>query len=206
VRIPGYGAGSGIGLVYFAGFTGLWLVLALFFQDGLGYSPMRSGLAVTPFALGTAMSAVVAGRLVQRAGRWLTVVGLSAAIAGLLATALVLRSEPADAAWATAGPLLIAGIGGGLVTAPNITLSLQNIPVEMAGAAGGALQTAQRLGSAIGTALLTTVFYRVLTSMAHDYSMAVFDTLLCVCGFMALALLMAVADLTRHRPRRPATS
>ena len=62
----GYVAGSAIGLVYFIGFTGIWLVLALFFQDGLGYSPLRSGLAVTPFALGVAASAALAGRLVPR--------------------------------------------------------------------------------------------------------------------------------------------
>jgi hypothetical protein len=47
VHTSGYAVGSGIGLVYFIGFTGIWLVLALFFQDGLGYSPLRSGLAVT---------------------------------------------------------------------------------------------------------------------------------------------------------------
>jgi hypothetical protein len=32
-------------------------------------------------------------------------------------------------------------------------------PVAMAGAAGGALQTAQRVGSAIGTGVLATVYY-----------------------------------------------
>jgi hypothetical protein len=53
-RTPGYPAGSGIGLLYYIGFTGIPLVLALFLQDGLGYSPLRSGLAVTPFALGVA--------------------------------------------------------------------------------------------------------------------------------------------------------
>jgi hypothetical protein len=68
---PGYVAGSVIGLVYFIGFTGMWLVLALFLQDGLGYSPLRSGLSVTPFAIGVASSAVIAGRLVPRFGRWL---------------------------------------------------------------------------------------------------------------------------------------
>ena len=52
----GFAAGSAIGLVYFIGFTGIWLVLALYFQDGLGYSPLRSGLAVTPFAIGVAVS------------------------------------------------------------------------------------------------------------------------------------------------------
>ena len=38
----------------------------------------------------------------------------------------------------------------------------------MAGAAGGALQTAQRIGSAIGTAVLATIFYHVLISSDHD--------------------------------------
>src|SRR5439155_512822 len=35
-NIPGYPAGATIGLCYFAGFTGIWLVLALFLQRGLG--------------------------------------------------------------------------------------------------------------------------------------------------------------------------
>jgi len=194
----GYAAGSLIGLVYFIGFTGIWLVLALFFQDGLGYSPLRSGLAVTPFALGVAASAAIAGRLVTRIGRALTLAGLTATVAGLVTTALLLRHVGGDsAAWATAGPLLVAGIGGGMVTAPNITLALQSVPVRMAGAAGGALQTAQRIGAAIGTAVLATIFYRVLTQ--SDYATAVSDALLCASGLMLLALLIATADLVRHR-------
>jgi hypothetical protein len=43
---------------------------------------------------------------------------MTATAVGLVATALVLRHEDA-AAWATAGPLLVAGLGGGMVTAPN---------------------------------------------------------------------------------------
>jgi EmrB/QacA subfamily drug resistance transporter len=202
-RTPGYLAGSTVGLVYFAGFTGLWLVLALFLQDGLGYSPLRSGLAVTPFACGMAASAVIAGRLVPRLGRWLTVIGLSTVILGLVTTALVLRYVGGDAAaWATAGPLLFAGLGGGLVTSPNITLTLQNVPVRMAGAAGGGLQTAQRLGSAVGTAVLTVIFYRVLTATGRDYHRAISDTLLVACAFMALGLLVAVVELIRRSAGR----
>jgi MFS family permease len=143
----GYAPGLAIGSLYFLGFTGIWLVLALFFQDGLAYSPLRSGLAVTPFALGVAASAVVAGRLVTRVGRWLTVSGLTITVVGLAATALVLREVEGDwAAWAVVAPLLLAGLGGGLVTSPNVTLTLEAGPVRMAGAAGGALQTATRIG------------------------------------------------------------
>jgi MFS family permease len=207
VRAPGYAAGSAIGLVYFVGFTGIGLVFALFFQDGLAYPPLRSGLAVTPFALGVAASAVIAGRLVSRIGRWLTVAGLATIVVGLVASALVLRHVGGDAAaWATAAPLLVAGLGGGMVTSPNITLTLESVPVEMAGAAGGALQTAQRVGSAIGTAVLAAIFYQVLVRTGRDYPAAVYDALLCASGVMLLALLMAVAELVRrHRVERPAT-
>jgi EmrB/QacA subfamily drug resistance transporter len=204
VRTPGYAAGSAIGLVYYVGFTGTGLVFALFFQDGLGYSALRSGLAVTPFALGVAVSAAIAGRLVSRIGRWLTVSGLVTVVVGLVATALVLRHVGGDtAAWAAAVPLLVTGLGGGMVTSPNITLTLESVPVEMAGAAGGALQTAQRIGSAIGTATLAAIFYQVLVRTGRDYPVAVSDALLCASGVMLLALLMAVVELV-HRHGRAA--
>ena len=201
-RTSGYAAGLGIGLVYFIGFTGIWLVFALFFQNGLGYSPLRSGLSVTPFALGVAVSAVIAGRLVSRVGRWLTVIGLTAVTVGLAGAAVVLRTVTGDAAaYAIAGPLLIGGLGGGMVVSPNITLTLASVPVRMAGVAGGALQTGQRIGSAIGTATLAGVFYAVLRRTAGDYSEAISDALLAASGVMVLALLLAVAEVARRRAR-----
>ena len=51
-RTPGYLSGVLVGTAYFFGFSGVWLVFSLFFQLGLGYSPLQSGLAVTPFAVG----------------------------------------------------------------------------------------------------------------------------------------------------------
>jgi EmrB/QacA subfamily drug resistance transporter len=207
VRTRGYPAGTGIALVYFVGFTGIWLVLALFFQDGLGYTPLRSGLAVTPFALGVTISSVIAGRLVSRLGRWVTVCGLTAGIAGLTVTALLLRhASPDSSYWVTVAPLFLAGLGGGMVTSPNMTLTLQNVPVSMAGAAGGALQTAQRVGAAIGTASLTTIFYHVLLTSGRNYLTAVSDAVLASAGFMALALLLAFAELTRRRAAEPVPS
>ncbi|MGB8200655.1 MAG: MFS transporter, partial [Pseudonocardiaceae bacterium] len=84
---PGFPAGATLGLVYFVGYSGISLVFALYFQHGLGYTPLQSGLAVTPFALGSAASAAVAGRLVIRYGRWVTVVGLVGVVIGLVGAA-----------------------------------------------------------------------------------------------------------------------
>jgi EmrB/QacA subfamily drug resistance transporter len=199
----GYPAGAALGLVYFVGFSGIWLVFALYFQHGLGFTPLQSGLAVTPFALGSAVSAAVAGRLVTRYGRRLTVAGLVSVAVGLTATAVVLYAAPAGSAgWMAALPLLVGGIGGGAVTSPNVTLTLECVPPEMGGAAAGALQTGQRIGSAIGTATLAAVFYGVLAHRGeHHYHTAIAAALLTATAFVCLALLIAAVELRGRRRR-----
>jgi MFS family permease len=182
--------------MYFIGFSGLWLVFAMFFQTGLGYSPLESGLAITPFALGGAVASAVAGRLVDRFGRWVTVLGLTGVAVGFVAAAVVLLVVPTQlAGWAVALPLLVAGIGGGAVISPNVTLTLESVPVRMAGAAGGALQTGQRIGSAIGTAALAAVFYGVVAGDARHYVAGVAAALLAAVAFVLVALALAVVEL-----------
>ncbi|MEU2060286.1 MFS transporter [Streptomyces sp. NPDC013455] len=202
--VRGYAVGAGIGTLYFIGFSGVWLVFALFYQRGLGFSPLRSGLAVTPFALGSASAAVVAGRLVERFGRLLTVCGLTGVIAGLGGTALLLRFAPPHIApWVAAPVLFLGGIGGGFVVSPNITMTLRDVPVRMAGAAGGALQTGQRLGAALGTAALPGLFYLVL-GRNGDYRGALFTAMCAALAGMAASLALATLDWQRdRRTRRP---
>jgi EmrB/QacA subfamily drug resistance transporter len=156
----GYASGAAIGMVYFCGFAGLFVVLAMFFQSGLHYTALESGLAVTPYALGSSVSAAVAGRLVSKWGRRLTVGALSLTIFGFTLAAVAGMLAPGGSAglW-MAVPLLLAGIGGGGVISPNVTLTLENVPNQMAGAAGGALQTGQRVGTALGAALLVAAYH-----------------------------------------------
>lgn len=198
---PGYPTGAALGLLYFIGFSGIWLVFALYFQRGLGFSALQSGLAVTPFAVGSALSAAVAGRLVSRYGRWLTVVGLATVAVGLVCTAVVLHAAPTPSAqWMAALPLFVAGLGGGAVISPNVTLTLECVPPQMGGAAAGALQTGQRIGAAIGTSLLAAVFYGVL-ARGGGFQNAVVAALLTATTLICLALAVAVAELRARRRR-----
>jgi multisubunit Na+/H+ antiporter MnhB subunit len=87
------------------------------------------------------------------------------------------------------------------VTSPNITLTLQLVPVAMAGAAGGALQTAQRIGASVGVAVLATIYYQVLAG-GHDEATTASAALLCASGIMLLALLVALAETARPGPAR----
>ncbi|WP_410676501.1 MFS transporter [Amycolatopsis sp. cmx-4-68] len=196
---PGYATGAAVGALYFCGFAGIWLVFAIYFQQGLGYSPLQSGLSVTPFALGSAVSAAVAGRLVPRFGRRLTVTGLGMVAVGLLAVALIAELVPPSASgWAFALPLVFAGVGGGMVISPNTTLTLECVPVRLAGVAGGALQTGQRIGTAIGTAVLASVFGMVL---GRGYPVALTVALTCAAVLTCGALALAIAELRARRHR-----
>ena len=200
--VRSYAAGSLLILLYFAGFTSIFFVSTLFLQNGLGYSALTAGLTLTPFAMGSAVAAGVGGRLVARFGRPLVVVGLTVVAVGLGGTALAVHQVPGHGAgWVMAAPLLVAGLGSGLVIAPNQTLTLAEVPVASAGSAGGSLQTGQRVGSSLGIAAVGSVFFGRMTD---DGWAAAYDSgLLVSVAFVLVALLVALADAAaRRRDRR----
>jgi EmrB/QacA subfamily drug resistance transporter len=192
----GFGSGALIGTLYFTGFTGVFLVLSLFLQDGLGYPPLRAGLILTPFAVGAAAMSPIAGRLVSPLGRRITILAIAVMMSGLGLIWWTLPGSPDGFWWPMlAVPLLIAGVGGGAVVAPNQTLSLSEVPPRMGGAAGAVLQTGQRIGSALGAAVLVTAYQ--LGGAAGDPLAALRATLVCSLAILLLALSAAILDARR---------
>jgi predicted MFS family arabinose efflux permease len=198
-RAPGYASGIVLGTAYFCGFSGIWLVLALYLQDGLHFTALQSGLTVTPFAIGSALTSVVAGRVIGRFGRRVTLLGLSLVVVGFAALSVVIPlTSPSHPALYLLLPLLVAGLGSGATISPNITMTLASVPPRMGGAAGGALQTGQRIGSAIGAAVLAAAFRLTLSSGA-ELGTAVAVAFLCALAFSVVAWAMALREL-RIRP------
>ncbi|MFJ4184495.1 MFS transporter [Kitasatospora sp. NPDC089509] len=200
-----YAAGVLLSLVYFAGFTAIFFIFTLYLQAGQHYSALTAGLAITPFAVGSGVAAAVGGRLVSRFGRRLVVLGLLLVLLGLLASALAVQlwSGP-SVGWTTLGPLLVAGVGSGLVIAPNQTLTLQHVPIARAGSAGGVLQTAQRVGSAVGIAVVGSVFFARATGPHPDWALAFQLGVTVAAGLVLVALLVALADEWAGRRQRTA--
>jgi MFS family permease len=193
--IRSYVLGVGVGLVYFAGFTGVFFILTQYLQLGLDYPAWKAGLAATPFAIGGAIMASLGSRQVLRRGRKLVALGLGVVVAGMALVFVAVGAHPGhDVALWTALPLFVAGLGGGLVIAPNQTLSLSEVPVERAGSAGGVLQTAQRIGAASGIAVTGSVFYNRLAAAHGDFASAFRHGVVAVAAFVAAALVLAVAD------------
>ncbi len=195
-RVRSYALGALVGLLYFGGFTSIFFTYTLLLQSGLHYTALEAGLAITPFALGSAAGSAIGGRLVGRYGRPLVVAGLVLVVVGLVAVVLALHYVPGHGAgWATAIPFLVAGIGSGFVIAPNQTLALAEVPVRRAGSAGAVLQTGQRIGTAVGIAAVGSMFFNRLAFHNGSWDLAFRDSLWVTIGFVVVALIAATWDM-----------
>ena len=102
-RRPSYVSGITLALAFFPAMAGLPLVLALYYQRGLGYTALESALGVTAYAVGSAVSAPLAGRVVTRIGRPLVVAGAVTFGVGAIAMARRRHARPRRARDARAG-------------------------------------------------------------------------------------------------------
>ncbi len=213
-RRPSYTAGVVLALAFFPAQAGLPLVMALYYQDGLGFTALQSGLGITAFAIGSAVSAPLAGRVVTRIGRPLVVAAAGTFGLGALGLDVVARlhSGPYAALW-LAAPLLVMGLGSGALITPNQTLTLMDVDPVAGSTAGGVLQTSQRIGLAIGQSVIGAVFFAALpatvaglsgAARSDAFGHAVGQAVLAALGFVALALVVGVVDLRRTRRREAA--
>ncbi len=155
--------GTILALVYFAAFTSIFFTISLLWQAGLGHSAIESGLVSIPFALGNIVGASQSDRLAQRLGRGVLVLGTAMVSLGLIALWLILLTvKPTDLTnWILLAPLAVAGIGNGFFIAPNARFIVATVDRTEAGAASGVIGTMQRIGSAIGIAVVSSVLFGV---------------------------------------------
>jgi DHA2 family multidrug resistance protein-like MFS transporter len=125
-------------------------------QQRIGRSAVETGLLMTPWPVGVAIAAPIAGRLADRypAGI-LGGLGLVALAAGLAALAsFPAGGSAADFIWRMA----LCGLGFGFFQTPNNRTLLSSAPRSRSGAAGGMLATARLLGQALGAAGVAILF------------------------------------------------
>ncbi|WP_422665395.1 MFS transporter [Actinacidiphila cocklensis] len=144
-------------LVFGAATFGLFLFLIYYMQVTLGYSAVRSGVAMVPAVVLSGLLATVGNtRLLPRFGPKPMVA------AGMLlnAAAMVwLTRIGADSGYASAllGPLMVSGAGNGLIFGMVAATGTFGVAPQDAGVASASINTGQQLGGSIGTALLNTV-------------------------------------------------
>ena len=149
---------------FFVAMNGVMLTVNLFIQVGLGFSPLHTGYAMTPLALGLAVGAAVSGAaLGPRFGRTvlhggLLVVGLG--MVGLWWT--VGHAGPPISGWDLAPALFVAGLGSGAIFAPLFDIILADLGDHEVGSGSGLLNAVQQFSGALGVAVIGTLLFQWL--------------------------------------------
>ncbi|WP_019182342.1 MFS transporter [Microbacterium yannicii] len=205
-RVASYRNGTLLQTAYFTAAPALFLVTTLFLQLGLGLEPVFAGMTSIGFALASAVTSWIGGNLVTEYGRIVVVWGLAAVLAcvgGLVLAAMF--TDPAWTPYVVAAIMTVGGAGGGLVIAPNQTLTLMDVPVKQGGLAGSVGQLGQRIGAAVGTAVALSLFYATIyrESGTEDDLVVYHDAyafgMLSVGLFLALAFVVGIVDLSARR-------
>ncbi len=155
-------SGIVVAVGFFAAMIGLNLVISLFCQLGEHFSPLRTGLALAPFAVGIALTAPVSYPIAQRLGRVSIQAGMALMGGGLVVLALMVRGGGDVTAWTLVPGELVAGMGMGLALPPLFDFILAGVADHEVGSASGVLNAIQQFGSALGIAVLATVFFGYL--------------------------------------------
>ncbi|MBT2393057.1 MFS transporter [Streptomyces sp. ISL-1] len=160
-KVKSFAAGIAVQLTFGIVCGIFFLVWTLYMQIGLGWSPLRAGLTGVPFSIAVSAAAGMSvQKLVPRFGRKVLQAG-----AVTMATGLLLyiweagRYGMGIQSWQMALPLVVMGVGMGLIVAPLTDAVLSEVPREHSGSASGLINTTMQMGNALGLGLVSVVFF-----------------------------------------------
>lgn len=167
-KLASFRNGNVATLIIGLGEFGIVAVLPLWLQFTLGYSAVQSGLALLPIAIGSFIASGASFGLADKNVSPVNLVRLGLAFEAVGLGAFALFASPENSWWSLALILCLYGIGVGFATAQVTNVVLADIPENDNGQASGIQGAFRQLGSALGIAILTTVFFTTLGSQVTD--------------------------------------
>ncbi|MGA2968251.1 MAG: MFS transporter [Acidimicrobiales bacterium] len=136
-------------------FFAMWYFLTFYFQNILGYDPVRTGFAFLPMALGIIAGAQLSSRILTKTGvKPLLLVGSSLATLGFFWISLIKTNSTY---WGDLFvPSVVCAFAIGLLFAPLATAATADVERSESGLASGVLNAARTVGGAIALAVLAT--------------------------------------------------
>jgi EmrB/QacA subfamily drug resistance transporter len=132
---------------------GAFFLLSFALQVRLGWSPLNTGLAFLPLALGTLVGAHLGGMFVSRiGGRAVAGVAFAVAAAGFGLAAIQLDTVALLIAGVSAAAV---GLGGAFVA--STTTALSHVAHHEAGVISGLINTFHEVGGAVGVAAMSAL-------------------------------------------------
>lgn len=192
--------------VYFLGSTSVWIIVPLYLQMHLDHTAFEASLLGLPSAVAAAISSQVAGRYVLALGRRMVIIGFGIALLGLGGTALLAGFVESGALsfWILAVPLTLMGLSQGMTISPNQTLTLNSVDPRYGGVAGGILQLGQRIGAALGTAMIPGIIFS-LTEGGHEWLEAFVIALVIIMVLTVVAMGVSIHDRAREKAQSGAS-
>lgn len=154
-----YLSGVAVALALFGAFSGLLLCVSLYGQLGEGWSPIHAGLILTPMVVGMILGMVGSLALVRRLGRHLLHIGILLIAVGAAALAVILGAVDTASTWDLVPGLFFIGVGVGASIGQLFLFILTSVTMDEVGSASGVLEAAQQLSTALGVAVLGTIFF-----------------------------------------------
>jgi len=199
LKNKGFTAGLLLGLAFFAAVNGLAYVLSLFYQTALGLKPSATAVALSPLMAGIIIASLVCRPLLDKLGRVLVIIGLGVTLAGAAGLwATVLAEGTAVSVWAIAPSILVLGAGMGACFSSIYDVAIGDVAPAEAGSASGSLSAVQQLAAAIGSAVVTTVYFSQRTQHGAGQAMTVS---VAVVGAIAVLCLGLVWLLPKSAPQ-----
>ncbi len=156
-RLRQVGSGNLIMFWLGLGFFASPVLLSLYPQHDLGFTPLQAGLGYLPVGAAMFVGAQLAGRFTVRLDPRIVTM-ISCAVGGLgfaLAAILIAGRQPYLISVVLPGILL--GLGSAAAFTPITVAATGGIPAGQAGLAAGVLNAVRQTSSAIGLAILSTL-------------------------------------------------
>jgi DHA2 family methylenomycin A resistance protein-like MFS transporter len=179
-------AANAIGLLVNLGYYGQLFVLALYFQEVMGLSPLQAGLAFLPLFGATFVLSWAAGHMTARSGPARPMaIGLAVGLVGFL----LLLPAGDDTSYAALIPALLLVSLGAFIPAPLSEAVIAAAPQARSGVVSGVLNAMRQTGGAIGVAVLGSLvasgafvqgMHRALLISVATYLVSLALTLACL--------------------------
>jgi EmrB/QacA subfamily drug resistance transporter len=191
LRNRAFTSGLAVGVAFFAGFAGLLLVLSVFLQTALHFTPSHAGLTFLPTTAASAVAAGASFPLMARFGRGVLQTGIVVITLSLIGLALIVGHHgTATTTWTMVPALIPFGLGLGFVFGPLFNVILAGVDDREVGSASGTLNAVQQLGNSVGVAVLATLFFSLLDH-GHLAPSAFKTTVLISAGLFATAFALS---------------
>ena len=168
---------------------GSFFAVSVYLQEVNHYSPIQTGLMLTPATIGILAASAAAGRFARRhPQRWLIIAGFLVTAVGMILLLVLVRAHAGIWRWIPGLLLFGAGVGTMLTSSVNVVQS--SFPDKDQGEISGLSRSVSNLGSSLGTALVGSVLVAVKLPEGKPFAVAL--TIMLVIALIGLVLAVLI--------------